>query len=79
LEIGFAEFPSTKRNENSKLEHMSQIQLKARDNARTPVQWTSDPHAGFSTTAPWMRVNEDYLTWNAAAQTSDPGSVFSYW
>jgi glycosidase len=26
-----------------------------------------------------MRVNDDYSTWNAALQTSDESSVFSYW
>lgn len=58
---------------------MRQMQLKARDHARTPVHWSSEEHAGFSTSLPWMRVNEDYLTWNAQTQTSRSDSVFTFW
>jgi glycosidase len=63
------------------------MQKKSRDNARTPVQWTSEPHAGFTSAAakPWMRVNDDYQTVNAKAQldnpTPSPGtlSVHAFW
>lgn len=63
------------------------MQKKSRDNARTPVQWNSDAHAGFTSESskPWMRVNEDYKTVNAAAQLSNsepaPGhlSVHAFW
>ncbi|KAL1739225.1 glycoside hydrolase family 13 protein, partial [Schizophyllum fasciatum] len=55
------------------------IQKKARDHARTPVQWDSSPHGGFTTGKPWMRVNDDYPSWNAAKQISDPDSVHSFW
>ena len=47
------------------------LNRKARDNARTPMQWTSEPsNAGFSDPGvkPWMRVNEDSGTVNAEAQ-----------
>lgn len=56
------------------------FQRKARDHARTPVQWTSAKHAGFTAGAPWMRVNDDYSDgWNAAAELADPHSVFHFW
>jgi len=58
---------------------MKALHLKARDHARTPVQWDSTPHAGFTTGTPWMRVNDDYPWWNAALQVPDEQSVFSYW
>ncbi|KAF2182401.1 glycoside hydrolase family 13 protein [Zopfia rhizophila CBS 207.26] len=53
------------------------LQKKARDNARTPVQWTSAPHAGFTSpnSTPWMRVNDDYKTINAEAQIANPQST----
>ena len=80
-------------------EYLRQIQLKARDHARTPMQvsscsnkrgdlqltqrsarkWNTDDHAGFSTSIPWMRVNDDYTTWNAKSQITDPQSVYSHW
>lgn len=61
-------------------ETLAQIQLKARDHARTPVQWSSAPHGGFTTAAePWMRANPDYQTCNAEAQIHDQGSVYNHW
>lgn len=50
-----------------------------RDNARTPVQWNACKHAGFTTGTPWMRVNDNYKTINAASQINDPNSVFGFW
>lgn len=35
---------------------IEQVQQKARDHGRTPVQWDSSPHAGFTSGSPWMRV-----------------------
>jgi len=58
---------------------MKALHLKARDHARTPVQWDSSPQAGFTTGTPWMRVNDDYKQWNAALQVADDESVFAYW
>ncbi|KAF2787525.1 glycoside hydrolase family 13 protein [Melanomma pulvis-pyrius CBS 109.77] len=63
------------------------LQRKARDNARTPVQWDSTPHAGFTapTSTPWMRVVPDYTYINAAAQLTTPNptpgtlSVHAFW
>ena len=36
-------------------------------------------NAGFSSTTPWMRVNEDYKTWNAEAQCEDLQSVHAFY
>lgn len=55
------------------------INLVARDNARTPVQWSDAEYSGFSTTKPWMRVNDNYKTINAAQQLQDPESVYYFW
>lgn len=54
---------------------------KARDHARTPVQWSSAPNGGFCPpdVKPWMRVNDDYKTINAEAQLAEPDSVFHFW
>ena len=53
-------------------------QLTARDNSRTPFQWSADRNAGFTEGNPWMTVNENYREVNAAAQEGDPGSVLAY-
>ena len=57
------------------------IQLKARDNTRTPMQWDASPNAGFCkpSVKPWMRVNDDFPRVNASAQLKNPQSVFFYW
>jgi oligo-1,6-glucosidase len=49
-----------------------------RDQGRTPVQWDASPHAGFTTGEPWIAVNPDHVTWNAAAQVDDPDSVLAH-
>ena len=56
-----------------------EIQLKSRDNARTPMQWDNTAHAGFSTATPWQAENPSYTTINAATQVGVEGSVFEYW
>lgn len=72
-------------NDKEKLAYAHKVmQRKARDNARTPVQWTADPHAGFTSASstPWMRVNDDYKDINVASQVSDTNpltSVFAFW
>jgi len=60
---------------------LSNIQHKARDNARTPMQWDGNPpSAGFSSSNDtWMRVNDDYKSWNVARQVGDSRGVHSFW
>ncbi|KAG2338836.1 glycoside hydrolase family 13 protein [Suillus weaverae] len=53
--------------------------LKARDHARTPMQWNASAHGGFTTGTPWMRVNDDYPEWNAERQIGDEMSVHAFW
>ena len=53
-------------------------QLAARDNSRTPFQWSAERHAGFTEGEPWMTVNENYRAINAAIQEGDEDSVLQY-
>jgi oligo-1,6-glucosidase len=50
----------------------------SRDNGRTPMQWSPDSNAGFTTGTPWIRVNPDHRTVNVAAAERDSGSVLHY-
>lgn len=50
----------------------------ARDNGRTPFQWNSSKNGGFSTTEPWLKVNDNHTAVNAEAQEKDPNSVLNY-
>ena len=49
---------------------------KSRDNARTPMQWSADLNAGFSSGEPWLKVNPNYPEINAESQVGRAGSVF---
>jgi alpha-glucosidase len=47
------------------------------DPERTPVQWSAEANAGFSSTTPWLPLAADYATNNVAAQQVDPRSMLS--
>lgn len=51
----------------------------SRDNARTPMQWSDDAHAGFTTGQPWFKVNPDYRQVNVAQDQQAKQSVSSYY
>ena len=51
----------------------------SRDSARTPVQWSSEENAGFTTGKPWFYVNENYKQINVADQENDPDSVLNFY
>ena len=55
------------------------ISYKGRDNARTPMQWTSGPNAGFTAGKPWLKLNPNYLVINAEDAVSRPDSVYHYY
>jgi oligo-1,6-glucosidase len=57
---------------------MQRIKFESRDNGRTPFQWNATAHAGFTTGTPWIKVNPNYKTLNAAAQEKDPNSCLNY-
>jgi len=46
-----------------------------RDPVRTPMPWSDLPQAGFTTGRPWLRLNDDWVQRNVAAQTADAGSM----
>lgn len=61
----------------------------ARDHARTPMQWSAAENAGFINTSdgqagkikarPWLKINPNYTTINAASQEKNPASVLWYY
>jgi glycosidase len=55
------------------------IKARCRDNARTPMQWDSSPHAGFTKGTPWLEVNPNYQDSNAEKQRDDPDSIFHFY
>ncbi len=60
-------------------EVMAIIHARSRDNARTPMQWTAGPGAGFTTGTPWIGINPNHVDINVEAQRNDPESVLAYY
>ena len=52
---------------------------RSRDNARTPVQWSSEKNAGFTSGTPWLKVNPNYQEINVAEQQGREDSVLNYY
>lgn len=63
----------------SKEEMLRYINIKSRDNARTPMQWDDSVNSGFSEHEPWIKVNPNYTEINAKEQVSRESSVFNYY
>lgn len=60
-------------------EALKVVSKYSRDNARTPMQWSDETNAGFTTGTPWLKVNPNYMDINAAAQMGDEDSVYSFY
>jgi len=63
-------------NEKEALEACNRL---SRDNARTPMQWSDEEHAGFTTGTPWLKVNPNYREINVQAQEKEKDSVLNYY
>ncbi|MBM7676575.1 hypothetical protein [Gracilibacillus alcaliphilus] len=55
------------------------ISPRSRDNARSPMQWSSDKYAGFSETTPWLQPNTNYHEVNVEQQRTNPASILNYY
>ena len=60
-------------------ERLQRLWRSSRDNARTPVQWSSEENGGFTTGKPWMSVNPNYTRINVAQQEKDPDSILNFY
>ncbi len=59
---------------------MELAKYASRDNARTPVQWTSGKNAGFTTAdKPWFYINENYKEVNVEDAEKDENSLLNYY
>lgn len=50
-----------------------------RDHARTPMQWNNGEYAGFSSSRPWILMDNDYKKYNVEAQKEDEKSVLHFY
>jgi glycosidase len=52
---------------------------KPDEQIRSPMQWSTDPFAGFSTVAPWQPLQYDWESFNVESETNDPTSILSHY
>lgn len=60
-------------------EALACVRRFSRDNARSPMQWNSSEHAGFTTGTPWLGVNDNYSEVNARTEEEDKDSVLNWY
>ncbi|MEX6689816.1 alpha-glucosidase [Danxiaibacter flavus] len=58
--------------------YLQRAGFESRDNGRTPFQWNNSPNAGFTKGTPWIKVNANYSSINAAAEEKDANSCLNY-
>lgn len=55
------------------------IKKMTRDNARTPMQWNNKQYAGFSSSEPWIVLNDNYKNINVDEQENNTESILMYY
>ena len=60
-------------------EVMQSIHAKGRDNARTPMQWSTAHQGGFTTGTPWLALNNNFAEVNAEQARANADSIFHYY
>jgi alpha-glucosidase len=54
--------------------------IEGRDGCRTPMKWDHTlPNAGFSTTAPWLPINDTHWDINVNTQLGNPHSILHWY
>ena len=48
-------------------------------NIRSPMQWTAEARAGFTTGTPWQTINSNYAQYNVAVEKANPGSLLEWY
>ncbi len=54
------------------------INKTSRDNARTPMQWSADKNAGFTTGTPWLKIHPEYTWINVRGDLSDREGIIDF-
>ncbi|WP_077596646.1 alpha,alpha-phosphotrehalase [Oceanobacillus kimchii] len=72
-------FQEMKEDGKSLSDIMEILQHKSRDNGRTPMQWSADKHADFTTGEPWIKPVSNYSTINVNSALKDSESIFYHY
>lgn len=63
----------------SEEEALEIVNLRSRDNSRTPFHWDATVNAGFTTGEPWIKMTENYEKINLASQLNNPRSIVNFY
>lgn len=63
----------------SEEEALKIIGERSRDNGRTPMQWSAENFAGFSTSSAWITPPENYKKINVEVEDKDKNSVLNFY
>ena len=55
------------------------VNLRSRDNSRTPFPWKSERYGGFSDCQPWLKMTEEYPKINAEDQVEKKDSIYTFY
>jgi alpha-amylase len=53
--------------------------LKPDEQIRSPMHWSGDPNAGFTTGSPWQPLAPDWESYNVVNMSGDPASLLSHY
>lgn len=60
-------------------ESLKAINLRSRDNTRTPFPWNREQYGGFSDEKPWIKMAEEHPKVNAIDQIGREGSIYEFY
>lgn len=63
----------------SEAEALHIIGERSRDNGRTPMQWSAEKYAGFSTVEPWLSSPDNYKQFNVEVEEHNADSVLAFY
>lgn len=66
-------------NGKTETEALKILGERSRDNSRTPMQWSAENFAGFSTKAAWLTPPENYKKFNVEVEEKDENSVLNFY
>lgn len=75
----FGHYDSAIADGQTHAEFIAGANANGRDNARTPMQWSTADQAGFTSGSPWIEVNSNYVEINAETDRSNPKGVFEFY
>lgn len=76
------DIPEDKLQDRAVVKSESEETPPSRDGARTPMQWDSSPHAGFSfgkAIEPWLPVNDNYPELNVQTALQQSDSILNFY